>query len=40
MEEEIKVRAAQLLKTWKARAKKAARRRKRRVETYGRSFTD
>ncbi|GMF28206.1 unnamed protein product [Phytophthora lilii] len=37
---EVRDRAVKLLKVWKARAKKAMRRRARRVETYGRNFAD
>ncbi|CAH0520114.1 unnamed protein product [Peronospora belbahrii] len=37
---EIQQRANKLLKLWKARAKKAMRRRARRVETYGRNYAD
>ncbi|GAB9473325.1 hypothetical protein Gpo141_00010479 [Globisporangium polare] len=38
--EDVRNRATLLLKVWKARAKKAMRRRARRVETYGRSFAE
>ncbi|KAF1776544.1 Transcription factor IIS, N-terminal [Phytophthora cactorum] len=37
---EVQGRAKKLLKLWKTRAKKAMRRRKRRVETYGRNYAD
>uniref|UniRef100_K3X5J6 TFIIS N-terminal domain-containing protein n=1 Tax=Globisporangium ultimum (strain ATCC 200006 / CBS 805.95 / DAOM BR144) TaxID=431595 RepID=K3X5J6_GLOUD len=38
--EEVRTRATLLLRTWKVRAKKAMRRRAKRVETYGRNFAD
>ncbi|KAG7399405.1 hypothetical protein PHYBOEH_008919 [Phytophthora boehmeriae] len=38
--DEVKERARNLLRAWKSRAKKAMRRRARRVETYGRNFAD
>ncbi|RLN86952.1 hypothetical protein BBJ28_00004030 [Nothophytophthora sp. Chile5] len=38
--EEVQERARKLLRVWKSRAKKAMRRRARRVETYGRNFAD
>ncbi|KAK1942470.1 hypothetical protein P3T76_005969 [Phytophthora citrophthora] len=38
--DEVKERALKLLKVWKNRAKKAMRRRARRVETYGRNYAD
>lgn len=37
---EVQDRAFKLLKVWKARAKKAMRRRARRVETYGRTYAE
>ncbi|OWZ21564.1 Transcription elongation factor A protein 1 [Phytophthora megakarya] len=37
---EVQTRAKKLLKVWKNRAKKAMRRRARRVETYGRNYAD
>ncbi|KAI9920033.1 hypothetical protein PsorP6_015664 [Peronosclerospora sorghi] len=37
---EVQSRANKLLKVWKTRAKKALRRRARRVETYGRNYAD
>ncbi|KAG7388980.1 hypothetical protein PHYPSEUDO_011443 [Phytophthora pseudosyringae] len=37
---EVQGRATKLLKMWKARAKKATRRRARRVETYGRNYAE
>ncbi|KAE9315916.1 hypothetical protein PF008_g19134 [Phytophthora fragariae] len=37
---EVQERAQKLLKVWKTRAKKAIRRRARRVETYGRNFAE
>ncbi|EGZ07932.1 hypothetical protein PHYSODRAFT_526167 [Phytophthora sojae] len=37
---EVQDRARKLLKVWKARAKKATRRRARRVGTYGRNFAE
>lgn len=38
--DQVKQKAQRLLKVWKQRAKKAMRRRTKRVETYGRNFAD
>lgn len=38
--DEVKDRATKLLRVWKSRAKRAMRRRSRRVETYGRNFAE